>query len=305
MSSCNLWASRKHAIGGGAKRYLAGIAMFFSSAGVLAACSSSAPVATFQIPSGPSRLIALSADVPVMKARLDAFGDRQATVVVQGQSIVIKGGGPLPAPSSFFTELGAFTFRPVLCSAVAYSGPSASGTLPTCSSDDALTPSNLNVNTNTGQPMSSIPPDPAFANFPSTTADNDIRTSNVLLPGPAPSMGGGYPRYVLGPAELANAGIASAQVASIYSGGWTIMVNLTAAGAQSWNQLAQQSFHSYVAIDLDGAVISAPLIEPNSQTFVSFGARDQISGGFSKKQARQIAALLNAKPLPVPLVLSK
>ncbi|HYL82096.1 MAG TPA: hypothetical protein VEU07_14855, partial [Candidatus Acidoferrum sp.] len=82
---------------------------------IAAACSTASPVAVFHVPPGPSRLILLAEDVPVLTARLHALGDTGANVVVQGNTIVIGGGGRLPAPASFFVRTGHLTFRPVFC----------------------------------------------------------------------------------------------------------------------------------------------------------------------------------------------
>ncbi len=70
-----------------------------------------------------------------------------------------------------------------------------------------------------------------------------------------------------------------------------------------WNALAQLNFHQYVAMALDGGVLSAPLIEPQTATFVSFGNQMEISGAFSATEAKDLAAVLSSGPLPVGFTL--
>lgn len=273
----------------------------------LAACSSSPPIATFKMPPGPSRLVPLSEDVPVLTARLRALGDTGAKVVVDDRTVVIRGGGALPAPAPFFVETGRITLRPVYCGAPAYSPPPAGsvllpgGALPSCDPAYSLTADNLAVDEDTGQPANTMAPDPGFAHYVSTNAaDADVPSTTVLLPAGGSSVGGSYPRYVLGPAQVANSDIASTQATRVAQSS-IVTMTLTAAGAAAWNQLAQQAFHAYVGVDLDGVAISAAIIEPTQATFVSFGDQFQLSGDFTKTSARELAALLSAGPLPAPL----
>ena len=56
-----------------------------------------------------------------------------------------------------------------------------------------------------------------------------------------------------------------------------------------WDSVAQANFHQYVAIDLDGLVESAPLIQPNQATSPRSRARVQISGNFTQATAKTLA----------------
>jgi preprotein translocase subunit SecD len=110
---------------------------------------------------------------------------------------------------------------------------------------------------------------------------------------------------VLGPSAVSETAIATAQAQSLGStgsSGWTVVATLTTAGAVEWNDIAQQSFHQYVAFDLDGAVLAAPLIQPSNPTFASFDGKMEF-GTFSEADAKSLAAVLVSGPLPVALTL--
>jgi preprotein translocase subunit SecD len=68
-----------------------------------------------------------------------------------------------------------------------------------------------------------------------------------------------------------------------------------------WDNVAQANFHQYVAIDLDGLVESAPLIQPNNGSFSSFGGKGEISGNFTQATAKTLALELNYGSLPTKL----
>ena len=66
--------------------------------------------------------------------------------------------------------------------------------------------------------------------------------------------------------------------------------------------MAQANFHQYVAIDLDGLVESAPLIQPQpGHVLARSRARVQISGSFTQATAKTLALELNYGSLPVKL----
>ena len=256
------------------------------------------------MPPGPSRLLPLSADVQVISTRLRSLGDTTAAVVVDGDSIVVRGGGPLPAPASFFVKNGRFSIRPVLCGALAHTRSVVARPtrrLPPCGAQYETLASNLSVNESTGQPGTTILPDPSFASYPSTTADDaDQPSTTVLLPAGGEQQ---YPRFVLGPAQMATSVIASAQAQfDRVVNAWTVDATLTPSGAVQFDRAAGADFHQYMAFDMDGVVLSAPLIQPNQSVFTSFGGKMEITGNFTRSGARQLAALLESGPLPAPLL---
>jgi preprotein translocase subunit SecD len=198
-------------------------------------------------------------------------------------------------------------FRPVLCGAPAYSRPAKGQTPPaqlSCNPQYATNQQNLavtpNSNVNGGYTTNNIPPDPAFGNEPSTPQGSDNKLSTVLLPDAA--GGGIYARYVLGPSVLEGTAIAKAQAQfDTTANQWVVSYDLTGSGSGAWDRVAQQSFHAYLGIDLDGQVVSAPIIQPQQQAFSSFAGKGQISGNFTQATANTLALELNYGALPVPL----
>jgi preprotein translocase subunit SecD len=100
----------------------------------------------------------------------------------------------------------------------------------------------------------------------------------------------GAPRYYLGPAALSNGAVKSAKAEFSPGQGWIVKLTLTRAGSAAWDELAEQQFHQQVAIVLGGNVLTAPTIQPNDETFRSFDGTAVISGAFTRKQAKAIAA---------------
>lgn len=248
----------------------------------------------------------MNTTVDIIRNRIDGAGVSGAQVNSQGGDVVVQ----LPNvnnPQRIISLVGTtaeMLFRPVLCDAPAFSvakGASAStGALPACGSQYQLTAANLDVNTSTSEPTNSIPPDPSFASYRSTTSTADFgdKGKTVLLPGTSAS--GCYPRCVLGPAGLTGDSIASAQ-ATFVSGQWVVNLTFKSAGATAWNALAQKQFHAEIGIDLGGTVISAPITLPSDSSFTSFGSNVQISGHFSQTEADNLALDLKYGALPVVL----
>jgi preprotein translocase subunit SecD len=133
----------------------------------------------------------------------------------------------------------------------------------------------------------SILPDPQFASFASTPP-LDSAANIVLLPG-TPSQGD--IRNVLGPVGFSASGIKSARAAQ-QNGQWVVSLVLTSSGSARWDALVHQQFHAMVGIVDDGTVISAPITRPTQSSFSSFNGRVQISGDFTKQEARGVAAQL-------------
>ncbi|OYV62444.1 MAG: hypothetical protein B7X01_01475, partial [Acidiphilium sp. 21-62-4] len=139
--------------------------------------------------------------------------------------------------------------------------------------------------------------DPSFANIASTQPANDVKTQTVLLP----ILGQPGVRYVLGPAQMTGQSVAKAVAQQDQAGAWVVNYTLTAKGSPLWDQVAQQNFHQLLAIELDGVVQSAPLIQPTQNSFTSFGGTGQISGSFTEQSAKDLALAMNFGSLPVRL----
>jgi preprotein translocase subunit SecD len=65
--------------------------------------------------------------------------------------------------------------------------------------------------------------------------------------------------------------------------------------------VAQENFHLPVAIELDGSVYSAPIIQPTQATFTSFDGNGEISGSLTQQDADNLAQAMNYGALPVTL----
>ncbi|HVA04851.1 MAG TPA: protein translocase subunit SecD [Acidimicrobiales bacterium] len=242
--------------------------------------------------------------VNVIRNRIDGAGVSGATVDSQGGNVVVQFPG-VKNPQALIKLIGTTAqlyFRPVLCGAPAYTKPAKgksppTGALPSCG-QYATTAASLNVNTTSGLPGNNIPANPAFAPYPDTK--NDDPTKTVLLPSDPQSGVQQYPRFVLGPSQLKGTAIASS-VAQFDTQNSQWVVSYTLKQVTPWDNVASANFHQYVAIDLDGFVESAPLIQPNDSTFSSFGGKGQISGSFTQASAKTLALQLNYGSLPVKL----
>jgi preprotein translocase subunit SecD len=260
----------------------------------------------------PARKIStadMNTTVNIIRNRVEAGGVSGAQVNSQGGNVVVQLPG-VKNPQSVINLIGqtaAMQFRPVLCFAPPYSAPAKGKAPPSgppsgCSSPQYdLTASNLAVNTSTQQPGNNIGSDPTLAAYPSSTPTyNDTHPGAVVLVPAAANSGQSGLRYLLGPSGVPGSAVHSAQ-AQFQTPNWTVLVNLTSDGATLWDKLAQQQFHAYIAIDLDGQVQSAPLTQPGQATFSSFQGKVQITGNFTQTSAQNLALVLNYGALPVPL----
>jgi preprotein translocase subunit SecD len=246
----------------------------------------------------------------ILTNRVDALGVSGAQVQTQGTDIVVTVPGVKNARSVLATvgQTAQLLFRPALCYAPGFVGSKskkaapAGSPLPQCSASSALTAANLAVTPNSssvsGYGSNNVGPDPALAAYPSTKSFNDDKNATVLLPGLA---GAGTIRYLLGPAQLTGQAVKTAQAQQDQTGQWVVSYTLTSSGSAAWDKVAQQNFHQIIAIDLDGQVVSAPLIQPGQATFSSFGGSGQISGSLNQQQAQDLARALQFGALPVRL----
>jgi hypothetical protein len=120
-----------------------------------------------------------------------------------------------------------------------------------------------------------------------TTASRAAR-SDACVVYPDRSAGANAARYYLGPAV--DVPIRAAKAKFVSGQGWTVQLALTKAGSTAWDGLGEQQFHQQVAVVHDGFVEAAPVIEPNDQTFSSFGGSAVISSDFTRQEARALAA---------------
>jgi len=259
--------------------------------------------ATF-VPTAPTTAMELSHAAATVRARLRALGDGRETVTVSGGHLQVRGPAIPRSDLQVAVTRGTLLFRPAECAATSYSPPPAGSsssstgtTLPPCGAQYQLTPINLGQ-TVAGGTVKPVVPDPAFTSIASTPPSHDDPVRTVLLPAQSVSGSSGTEaaRYVLGPAQLDGSSIAGVE-ARHEASQWIIDITLTPAGSVRWDAVAEQNFHMIVGIDVDGQVISAPMIEPSNTAFVSFGGRFQISGNFTAAQAKDLAVILGHGPL--------
>jgi hypothetical protein len=127
-----------------------------------------------------------------------------------------------------------------------------------------------------------------------TTApnDNDKDACVVLATAPRDEPA----RYYLGPAFTATS-VASASTDFLSGTGWALIIRFTPAGADTWDALAAQQFHMQVALEIDGEVVSASMIQPGNEAFQSFqGTAVLTSGGprgFTQNGVVELARVIN------------
>jgi hypothetical protein len=249
----------------------------------------------------------LRADALIIENRLDAIGDRTAHVTVSGSTIVVTGGTvDLAHHRSALTESPALLARRAICESGPYRPSPASPQpgLPTsCSSSRYVL---LPVITSNfpggaqGYTSASPLPDPALAGYPTTTPTADGADPNSVALLPATYAKG--TRYLVGPAQLTlSSAVASASVVQPLRGTWGVDIHLSPSESARLDDVAHQDFHQVLAIDLNGQVVAAPLIQPAQKAFTSFDGKMVLSGFASKAVAEDVAAALKSGPLPIPL----
>ncbi len=238
--------------------------------------------------------------VNILNNRVNGLGVSGAQVNLQGKDVVVSVPGVSDARAVLQAvgQTAQLLFRPVLCETSAPSKKArAVSVIPSCGSNYLMTAANLAVNTSTGLPTNNIGLDPQYATIKSTSPQNDNKNATVLLP----SLGSSI-RYVLGPAQLTGQAVKTAIAQQNQLGAWVVNYSLTGAGSPEWDKVAQANFHAMLAIELDGVVQSAPLIQPNQATFSSFNGQGQISGSFTESSAKNLALAMQFGALPVRLV---
>ena len=261
------------------------------------------------VPEQPATMADLKSDAAALVRRLQSLGYQDTEALAQPGSIDLTMYGSAPkvrAALQGALAAASLRVRPLECAAPAFSGSGTAGqtALPggaatlRCGERYLLTAGALRVDTSTGQPLGNISPDPGLASVPTTSQIQDEASRTVLLPSGS-EAGFDSERLVAGPAEVVNANVVSVGT-SREGSQWLLDVSLTLKGSKNYNALAKGRFHAYLAIDIDGSIVSAPLVEPASTSFLSFGAKIEIEGGFTMNQAIALADDLTS-PLAVPL----
>jgi hypothetical protein len=265
------------------------------------------PAQTYDLVAGqPASLGDLKTDAAAIVRRLGAIGYTTSQAQVVGRSIQVVLYGS--APGTRAALVGAITqdrifVRPVECTA-----PENDATFPStgesssmyCGKAYSLTAGALKVDTKIGKPTAYIGADPDLAAVASTPLATETGSQPALVQAGG-SSGFAGERLLLGPSAVDNSAIASASDQSDGSE-WTVELTLTTKGSEAYEALARRQFHAYIAIELDGSVVEAPLVEPTDSTFVTLGGTVDISGMFTKSEAVRLADNITS-PLAVPLAL--
>ncbi len=243
--------------------------------------------------------------VTILSNRVNGLGVSGAQVNLQGKDVVVSVPGVTDARQVLATigQTAQLLFRPVLCQVAPPSKTAhAAKTIPPCASQYVLSATNLNVqpapNTVAGFTMNNIPADPAYSSIATTTPAQDTANKDVILP----VLGSRGVRYLLGPAQMTGQSIGKAFAQQDTAGAWVVNYTLTSSGSPLWDSVARANFHRLVAIELDGVVQSAPVIQPTNSSPASFGGSGQISGSFTEASAKNLALAMQFGALPVRLV---
>jgi preprotein translocase subunit SecD len=258
----------------------------------------------------------LDETVNILNLRVNGLGVSGAQVQTSGKdqiSVSIPGVTDAQQVLDQIGQTARMYFRPVECWAYPEGTPKnpkdklpTTGTeaIPACTAANELTAANLNVNTTTGQATNNVPPDQQYEAYPSTSVDKPgYATSTVLLPGLNGACdGSSQVRCVLGPAQMTGRSIGSAQATQNQTGQWVVDYTLAGTtGSNLWDKVAEENFHQFLGIELDGKVYSAPIIQPGQATFSSFAGRGEISGSLTQADAQNLAQAMNFGALPVVL----
>jgi preprotein translocase subunit SecD len=274
----------------------------------------------------------LNETVNILNLRVNGLGVSGAQVETTGKnqiSVSIPGVTDAQQVLQQIGQTARLYFRPVQCYAYPEQAPKGdkskvllpgTETIPACSSGSAITTSSLDVTPDSssaqGFTSNNVPPDTQYATYPSTSVDKpDYANSTVLLPGIGNAcLATGY-RCVLGPSELPGSAVGSATATQNQTGDWVVDYTLSGSAASDhlpasckgqsasacWDQVASENFHLPVAIELDGKVYSAPIIQPTQSTFTSFDGQGEISGSLTQQDADNLAQAMNFGALPITL----
>ena len=254
-------------------------------------------------PATPSSNADMKEVVSILNNRVNGLGVSGAQVNLQGKNVVVSVPGVKDARKvlAIVGQTAQLLFRPVLCQVTeAKKTIPYTGTLPKCGAQYAMTQANLAVTPNNspaGFASNPIQADPKYAKVANTLARNDLPQDYVILP----LLGQPGVRYLLGPAQLTGQSIGKAFAQQDTLGQWVVNYNLTKTGSPLWDAVASRNFHQLLAIELDGVIQSAPIIQPTQNAFTSFAGSGQISGSFNEGSAKNLAIAMEFGALPVRL----
>jgi preprotein translocase subunit SecD len=270
-------------------------------------------------PIGEFEVGALDAAVEVIRRRVDSIGVAEPEIIRQGNTVVVNLPGVKNQDEALalIGRTGAVEMRPVLnivqqeaieeTTTTTIAGEQTSTTLanPTGGVGESrrgpstVDPDEQNADQTPVDDENSVPFD---ATTDDTFEDEDggsgLQPGQTVLPGAKDGL-----LYLLGPAEATGEVFSSDASVQIDRGAWVVTANLRggAGGQDLWNSLAARCFAGgadcptkQIAIILDGAVISAPVVQ-----VPSFSGSVQISGDFTESEANDLAKILQFGAVPV------
>jgi len=198
------------------------------------------------------------------------------------------------APASTSTTKGALGARVLVgVAAAAQATPAPSGPAATTA---ASTPAPTPI---VPAPTPTAPTVPSLTPKDQITPDKQIAVPQLSAPGSTQVTA----IYLLDKEELNGKAVssASAELSQNLGQGWEVRVNFTGSGGGAFDALAKKYYQQQIAIVLDGVVESAPTINAtqfNGTAIISGSAQ---AGGFTHKQASDLALVLRYGSLPVQL----
>lgn len=252
--------------------------------------------------------------IGIIRNRVDALGVAEPQITRQGDAVVVELPG-VEDQERALEVVGAtaeLRFRPVLAAGLPPEGAELDDTTTTTAPTTTTTAAETTTTTGaeggddttttteatTTTTASTVPPD-----VETTDREDNAAEDEVVLP-ELDDDGNEVQRYQLGPAELLGNAVDSAQARiEPTSGQWYVELDLTSAGSPEFDRVAAMCFSrqpecptGQLAIELDGDVVSAPVIQS-----ANFGGTARISGDFSEREAKDLALVLRFGALPVQL----
>lgn len=270
-------------------------------------------------PTGEFEDGALDAAVEVIRRRVDSIGVAEPEIIRQGNTVVVNLPGVKNQDEALalIGRTGAVEMRPVLniveqeavedATTTTVVGEQTSTTLanPTGGvGESRRVPSTVDPNEQNPEetPVDDGTAVPLEATTGIANEDGDggtgLQPGQTVLPGAKDGL-----LYLLGPAEATGEVFSSDASVQIDQAAWVVTANLRggAGGEDLWNALAARCFAGgadcptkQIAIILDGAVISAPVVQ-----VPSFSGSVQISGDFTEAEANDLAKILQFGAVPV------
>ncbi len=218
---------------------------------------------------------------------------------------------PTTTSATTKSAVGAARSRPALLTSAVAAAPTTLPASPTTTATSPTTGGTTATTTPAGAVSQSDCSSSNSSSLPTTTPDQDIPTSSVILPvDPKAFPQSPTIRYVLGPADMTGKAVSdAASVIDTTTGQYQVNLTLTSSGATQFDNIAAARYACYKqnptnpppcsqeAFELDGTVESSPDFQA-----ATFNGQVSISGSFTSSQASSLADVLKYGSLPVRFV---